>query len=238
MKLKVLSYNTNKSRNWHFLKDTFESIKDLIRVTDADIVFLQEVVGENSKREVENPHFEELADEVWHDFAYAKNSVYEKGHHGNAILSKYPIVKWEHQDISNNKYEQRGILYAQIEVEGKPINLYCVHLDLLQKGREKQIDKIVERIKKESIQTPFILAGDFNDWNLKMGAKIEIELDMLEVGKKYRGEYLKTFPSWFPFLRLDRVYCRGLEVLKSESLTHYSHSDHLPLYCELKKDEI
>ncbi len=33
-----------------------------------------------------------LADEIWPHFAYGKNAIYSAGHHGNAILSKHPIL--------------------------------------------------------------------------------------------------------------------------------------------------
>ena len=73
-------------------------LRDAIRSVDADIIFLQEVVGQNSARAKRHPTWpdqaqhEFLADSVWRYFAYGKNAFYPDGHHGNAIISKFPIL--------------------------------------------------------------------------------------------------------------------------------------------------
>ena len=45
-------------------------------------------------------HYEFLADTMWSDFAYGRNAVYPQGHHGNAVLSRYPIEHYENRDVS------------------------------------------------------------------------------------------------------------------------------------------
>src|SRR5687767_3184071 len=114
---RVLSYNIHKG----FSMDrrlVLSAIKEAIQSTKAEIVFLQEVIGEHSKHAKrvsdwpEDSHFEFLADSIWEHFAYGKNAVYTEGHHGNAILSRRPITFWENIDISNNRLERRGLLHA------------------------------------------------------------------------------------------------------------------------------
>ncbi|MBL7666323.1 MAG: endonuclease/exonuclease/phosphatase family protein [Bacteriovoracaceae bacterium] len=236
MKIKILSYNVNKSRSWKFVDDTSDKIKKIIIESNADIVFLQEVVGENSNRNISKPHYEELADEIWTEFAYGKNAVYEKGHHGNVILSKFPLVKWEQENLSTNRFEQRGLLYAKIEPQNSakkiPIHLYCLHLDLLFKGRKQQIERIIERIKSEVGDDAFIIAGDFNDWDHRIGNMIENALNVKDCSAIINGEYLKTFPSFYPSLKLDRVYIKNGITLSAATMK-YTYSDHLPLLCEV-----
>ena len=53
--------------------------------------------------------YEVLADGVWTQHAYGRNAVYPNGHHGNAVLSKFPIVHHENRDVSVGKHEQRGL---------------------------------------------------------------------------------------------------------------------------------
>ena len=102
--LKVLTYNIHKGFNSTNRQFILHDIKESIRQVDADLIFLQEIHGERniSKNRFDdwpsNNQFEFLADEVWHHHAYAKNAIYKSGHHGNAILSKYPIVEWENID--------------------------------------------------------------------------------------------------------------------------------------------
>ncbi|MDZ4084170.1 MAG: endonuclease/exonuclease/phosphatase family protein, partial [Bdellovibrionales bacterium] len=111
--LNILTYNIHKGFD---LTQRFvlESIRENIRAVHADVVFLQEVQAEhagNFKKINGWPkdQLEFLADEIWPHFAYGKNAVYQNGHHGNAILSKFPIQTFENIDISNNRFERRGI---------------------------------------------------------------------------------------------------------------------------------
>ncbi len=243
MNLKVLTYNIHKGFDWnkknYFLKD----IKNLIKTSQADIVLLQEVVGENSlykKKGLIDKQFQFIADSVWPHFSYAKNAVFDHGHHGNLILSHYPIQSWENVNLSTNKLEQRGMLFCKIQLKEKDQFVYvlCVHLDLLNRGRQKQYSMIKKYIKNLKIpdNAPLILAGDFNDWNKVASRVIEDELKMIEVHKNQHGIYAKTFPALLPLLSLDRIYVRNIQTVHSYTLpntTGNHFSDHLPLFCEL-----
>jgi hypothetical protein len=44
------------------------------------------------------PQHEFLADQMWQDHAYGRNAIYDAGEHGNAILSRFPILRWENQE--------------------------------------------------------------------------------------------------------------------------------------------
>ena len=213
--LRVLSYNIHKGFT---LSQAFAlgGIRERIRTVQADIVFLQEVQGDHSgyKKKVKDwagPQLEYLADSIWSHYAYGKNAVYSEGHHGNAILSKYPIRSYENIDISNNRFERRGILHAVVEWEGSPLHLLCVHLDLTGGGRKKQNERIVQRIE-EAIPSDerLILAGDFNDWRGLATAHFKERLELHEAFQSVHGSHAKTFPAPFPFLTLDRMYFRGL----------------------------
>lgn len=234
MRLKVLSYNVHKATNWTGRQCSLEKLKNLIIEVDADLVFLQEVVGFNSKKNIKSLQFEELADSIWSDFSYAKNAVYNHRHHGNLILSKYPIENWYQKDISTNRFEQRGVLYSKIVpiVDGKsiPIHLYCLHLNLLESGRRIQINSLFELIEHDAgLGESIIVAGDLNDWNKK--------LDISFHDKNFKNHLVKTFPSFFPVLPLDRIYTKNLNHLKSFSLDYgdlHKFSDHSPLISEIE----
>ena len=97
MKLKILSYNIHKGFDvWG--RFTLEKMKEALLTTGADILLLQEVVGENKdylQHFKSTPHerqFEYLAGALWPHFAYGKNAVFPERHHGNAILSRFPIL--------------------------------------------------------------------------------------------------------------------------------------------------
>lgn len=241
--LKVLSYNIHKG---FALSQRFvlAGIREGIRTVHADVVFLQEVLGDHSGhqkkiKEWPGPQLEYLADKMWPHYAYGKNAVYTSGHHGNAILSKYPIRSFENIDISNNRFERRGILHAVVDWEGSPLHLLCVHLDLTDKGRKLQNERIIRRIEEHvPAAERLILAGDFNDWRGLATAQFESRLQLKEVFKTTTGLHAKTFPAPFPFLTLDRMYLRGF--VPSEARCHEGRpwsqlSDHLAIEASLTR---
>lgn len=241
MKLNILTYNIHKGFNWSNSSLTINNIRDVIQRTPAEIVFLQEVVGEHSSHKNrydnwQNAQYEFLANERWPQFAYAKNAVYEDRHHGNAILSKYPIIKWEQIDISTNKLEQRGVLFCEIQLPNTILHAYCVHLNLLHISRVKQYQALSDIINTRTPKnTPVIIAGDFNDWNKKACSYLEDNEGFSEAYKTLHGEYAKTFPIQFPMLGLDRMYVRNIHI----ELAHVFHqgmwkelSDHAAIYVE------
>ena len=118
MRLRVLTYNMHKGFCFYSRQYVLKELREAIRSVDADVVFLQEVMGvhpakENEEHELSS-QFEFLADQIWPHFAYGKNAVYSSGHHGNAILSKHPFLAYENINISTNPLERRGLLHAQI----------------------------------------------------------------------------------------------------------------------------
>lgn len=246
MKIKVLSYNIHKGYDWTNQKYFLSDMRALINSSGADLVFLQEVVGQNikyQKKGLIDSQFEYLADSAWSHYSYAKNAVYDHGHHGNLILSRYPIESWENLNISTNSFEKRGMLICKIRLPEVPngyLHAICTHLDLLHIGRKAQYQKIKQKIadidSKQNV--PLILAGDFNDWSQKSSIIFEQELNMTEAYKSRHGYLAKTFPAGWPLLPLDRIYVRQADVLDSKILRRAEHqghfSDHLPLYCELE----
>lgn len=243
MKLRILSYNIHKGFTITNRDFILEQIRLALREMNADILFLQEVLGDHQHEKRRIPdwktaiQFEYLADTVWPHFAYGKNAVYPEGHHGNAILSKFPIVDWTNHVISTNRFEHRGLLKATVKIPEteKEIVLANAHLDLFQKGRDLQADMIVRHMRPD-METPWILVGDFNDWNKKISPKIEQELGAKEVFRYLHGKYPPTFPSFRPTLSLDRIFAHKMTPITAQALTdsHWKNlSDHLPLYVEL-----
>ena len=97
--LHVVTYNIHKGLSFFNRRLVIHELRDRLRTIGADIVFLQEVHGRHERhaRHYTNwpsaPQYEFLADTVWTDFAYGRNSVYDAGHHGNALLSRVPNTR-------------------------------------------------------------------------------------------------------------------------------------------------
>jgi endonuclease/exonuclease/phosphatase family metal-dependent hydrolase len=244
LSLNVLTYNIHKGFSMGNLRFILHEIKESLRNIDSDIVFLQEVHGERniSKNRFDdwpnNQQFEFLADEVWHHHAYGKNAIYKSGHHGNAILSKYPFIRWENIDVSTMQTASRSLLHGIIEVPGSDIKVHiiCVHLGLFERERQNQLAVLAKRIKSHIPEDePLIIAGDFNDWRSRAERHLHEDLGVKEAYKTTRGAHARTFPAWFPVLSMDRIYYRGIEVNDCHRLHGQPWSrlsDHTPLLAE------
>lgn len=244
MKLRILSYNIHKGFTIGNREFILSEIKSALREMNADILFLQEVLGNHEDKKCRIPdwataiQFEYLADSVWPHFAYGKNAIYPGGHHGNAILSKFPIVDWSNLPLMTNNFEHRGLLKAKIQIPilEKEIILANTHLNLTQIGRNKQAKMIIESLDQDK-EFPWILVGDFNDWNGKIAKEIEAKLGAKEVFKYLHGKYSPTFPSFKPILSLDRAFTHKIIPVTAKTLTdpHWKKlSDHLPIFMEVE----
>ncbi len=244
--VRILSYNIHKGLTPANRRFVLERMRTAIRSVDADIVFLQEVQGEHRRRANRFADWpvagqcEYLADSIWPHHAYGRNALYDHGHHGNAILSKHPFMAWENIDVSNNRWERRGLLHGVVKHPAlkQDLHLICCHLDLFERGRRKQVEKLVERIAAAvPADAPLLVAGDFNDWRARVSPLLTTELGLVEVHHVLHGDHAKSFPVWWPMLRLDRLYVRGLKPLRAECLTGNpwrSLSDHAALLAEVE----
>jgi endonuclease/exonuclease/phosphatase family metal-dependent hydrolase len=218
-------------------------LRDAVRSVSADLVFLQEVMGENAlhkqrhARWPDAPQYAFLADALWPHSAYGRNAVYPHGHHGNALLSKFAIRSHVNRDVSIRGHEERGLLHAQLEVEGDVLHAICVHLGLLESHRREQLRLLAEVVAHEvPADAPLIVAGDFNDWRAR-GHRLVAATGLREVFEQARGRLARTFPVRLPLLPVDRIYVRNLQaraptVLSSRPWTHLS--DHAPLCVEVR----
>lgn len=241
--LKVLTINTHKGFTALNRRFILPELREAVRATGADLVFLQEVLGTHQRhaRRHRNwpvtPHYEFLADSMWPQFAYGRNAVYPDGDHGNALLTKFPISRYENFDVSIGVVEQRGLLHCVLDVPGpRQVHAVCVHLGLREGHRRQQLALLCRLLQSLPAEDPVIVAGDFNDWRQSAG-EILAEQAMHEVFAQEFGEPAKSFPARWPLLRLDRIYVRNVTshaptVLSTRPWSHLS--DHAPLAVEIR----
>ena len=238
--LRILSLNIHKGFALGPKRLVLEKIRECLRESGANIVFLQEVVGDNQKHRQRlsawpsQTQLEYLADTVWHHHAYGKNAIYQHGHHGNAILSELPFVRWDNIDASILSFSQRGFLHGTIHGN---LHLICVHLGLFERERQLQTAHLIEHILRAVPEdAPLILAGDFNDWRLSTHRRLTQTLGLQEVHESINGHCARTYPAFLPMLSMDRIYVRGLSVRHCESIagSHWrDFSDHRALVADL-----
>lgn len=235
--LHVATYNIHKGLSLFNRRLIIHELRDRLRGLGADLVFLQEVqvLHQHRRQRFGNwpaePQYEFLADSVWHDFAYGKNAVYDRGHHGNAILSRFPIMRWDNEDISAHRFESRGLLHCEIQVPGwsEVLHCVCVHLAFTA-GRRRQLWALRERIDRLVPEhAPLVVAGDFNDWRGDAAVNLARPLGMHEVFEQVSGESARSYPAALPLLRLDRIYVRGFSVRAARVHRERRMSDHAAL---------
>lgn len=233
--LRVCTYNIHKGFCSMNLRFVLDELREAIRSADADLVFLQEVIG--ARLDAQPLHngapvsqFEYLADQVWHHHAYGKNAVYQRGHHGNAILSKWPLLDWDNLDVSHWWFSQRGILFGRLD---NGVYAICIHFGLLERERRRQLQQLREIIRnKVPADAPLMVAGDFNDWTLVLDRQLKA-MGLREALSDLLGRPAKTFPARLPLFRMDRIYYRNLRLRDAGVLSggHWQRlSDHCALY--------
>lgn len=240
-----LSYNIHKgfsANNRHYI---LSEIRDAIRDTSSDLIALQEVIGVHHQHAASvddwprEAHFEYLADSVWRHYGYGKNAIYQHGHHGNALLSKYPFKSLFNQDISQWRFSQRGLLHGEIHpfpnAPKTAVHIACVHMGFMPFEQYRQNQKLCQWINNLPSDAALIILGDFNDWHRQIHRALTQKFDLKEATCAHNGKPQATFPSHAPKLPMDRIYYRGLKLVRSEVLTanHWANlSDHCPVYAK------
>jgi endonuclease/exonuclease/phosphatase family metal-dependent hydrolase len=238
--LRVATYNIHKGVQGlgPVRRLEIHNIGHAVEQLDADIVCLQEVRKLHRREEryftrwPELPQAEFLAPEGY-EAVYKTNATTRHGEHGNALLSRWPIVSHGHEDMSDHRFEQRGLLHVKVQVEKKAVNVIVLHLGLIAGSRARQIEQLGRYLEREvPKREPLIVAGDLNDW----GAKLRPAMNAMGL-KDFLGERLATYPARLPLTQLDFVYARGLKPTGVEipkGRIWWRMSDHLPLIAEFR----
>jgi len=240
----LLTLNTHQGFSAFNRRFVLAELREAIRGVSADVVCLQEVLGAHeplSRRHATPsgvPHHAFIADALWAQHAYGRNTVHPQGHMGNALLSKFPIANHRNHDVSIEGTEQRGMLWCVLDVPGGSthVHVVSVHLGLRESHRRRQLESLCELVEREIPATaPLLVAGDFNDWRWRTDAVLD-RCGLREVFVAANGRPARTFPSRWPLLPLDRIYARHARCERPRVLSGrpWSHlSDHAPLLVEV-----
>ena len=247
--LRVATYNIHKGVRGIGPRKRLEihNLGLAVEALDADVVFLQEVRLFHSReaRRFERTHFgwpaqgqaRFLAPEGY-EVAYRTNAVTRHGEHGNALLSRWPIGDIGHHDVSDHRFEQRGLLHVPVAWNGITVHAIVVHFGLVHSSRVRQVQRLADFISRHvPADEPIVAAGDFNDWGEKLDGPMRECGLVRALPPQGTREHSLTFPSLMPIFSLDRFYLRGLgcrSTLVPRGLSWARMSDHLPLVAELE----
>ena len=249
MRIKILHWNI-------WFQERAENILKVVKKINPDICCFQEVtVGSkfNDKRDVAKF----IADELKYHYNFSNAHKYEfpitpKGevnYGGNAIFSRFPIIKSQNFAIINPKdshkikYERRTCAVSDIKVGRKMLKVATTHKSYsggFKEDKEKinETKKLVGFLKKHPKN--LILTGDFN---LSPDAK---SIKMIGDELKHCGpDYAE--PTWttkpFSFMgfeetklkwRIDYIFAsKNIKILNSK-IIKTKFSDHLPIIVEIE----
>ncbi|MDR2992168.1 MAG: endonuclease/exonuclease/phosphatase family protein [Burkholderiaceae bacterium] len=238
--LRVATYNIHKGVQGFGPARRLEihNLAQAVEMLDADIVCLQEVRAANRR---EARHFAAWPDQPQAEFlappgyqaVYCTNAVTPSGEHGNALLTRWPVLDWRHEDLSDHRFEQRGLLHVQLRAYARLLHVIVVHFGLIPASRARQADRLKRYIARAVPgAAPLIVAGDFNDWGTRVRRILGLgTLEALE------GPHTYTYPARLPIVQLDHIYVRGLTptaLTVPRGRAWYRMSDHLPLIADFK----
>ena len=236
--LRVATWNIHKGVQGLGLAKRLEihNIGHAVEQLDADLICLQEVRHGNRREQQRFAHWpaqppaEFLAPDGYH-WVYRSNAQTRHGEHGNALLSRWPVLGHAHEDMSDHRFEQRGLLHTEVQLAGQSVHVLVVHLGLVPASRERQVAQLLRYIRREiPDHAPVLVAGDFNHWGQRLSRWLALA-GWHEAASPACG----TYPSRLPLAQLDHVYARGLVPLTAtvpRGRIWRQMSDHLPLVAD------
>ncbi len=244
VRLRVATWNIHKGVRGLGPRRRLE-IHDMVHAVeqfDADIVCLQEVRRVNRKeagyftRWPDLPQADYLAPEGY-EAVYRTNAHTRHGEHGNALLSRWPVINHQHEDMSDHRFEQRGLLHTEVLVQGISVHVIVVHLGLIAASRRRQLVQLSSFIEREIPKTAaLVVAGDFNS-SLAPVQWARTALKTRSNAKPQAYERHPTFPSRLPLVQLDHVFGRHAKAMHSQvprGAIWARMSDHLPLIVDFE----
>jgi endonuclease/exonuclease/phosphatase family metal-dependent hydrolase len=133
----------------------------------------------------------------------------------------------EVHDISAPEREPRRAIKAEVETPAGRVRVIATHLGLSIGERRQQARKLLALAGDTSLTT--VMFGDFNDWFWAGSVRATLAQ---ELSGRTR---FRTFPSVFPLLRLDRIFCRPAYSLRASFTDRRARaiSDHLPVIADV-----
>jgi endonuclease/exonuclease/phosphatase family metal-dependent hydrolase len=208
---------------------------------DADIICLQEVRKHHHGEAQRFAHWPALEQAdflapLGYTPIYQTNAITKQGEHGNALLTRWPVIKHQHEDMSDHRFEQRGLLHVEVLIHDLPVHVVVVHLGLIKSSRRRQVAQLCTFIQREIPQNaPLLVAGDFNDWGTTCEAVLKSEQLNAFKTNPITAKKLRTYPARLPLVQFDYVFARHLSATNAtvpSGMQWARMSDHLPLIAD------
>ncbi len=164
--LRLATYYIHKFVGNDGRRDTHRIVQ-VMRELDADILCVQEFDARRTRGTLLS--LKDLENELGVTALVHPTREGRRGYHGNLILTKFPAHAVERHDIGRgaDEFEQRGLMVADLHVQGTHIRVANTHLALWPPARLRQAMRLTGLLTAPE-DGLLILAGDLNEW-LPMG---------------------------------------------------------------------
>ena len=173
--LGVLMFNMERGVN---LEEIREFLRDCPDIQPFDLLLANEL-DDGCARSGNKNTARELAKAFGLNYAWGLefielvNDENEKGFHGNAVFSRWPIRRagvirlpeeYNWYFDRQRRIGGRLAVFAELDVGGKPLGAVSIHLENRThgEGRLHQMQTILEAVRRELPDMPLILGGDLN----------------------------------------------------------------------------
>ena len=234
-RVRIATYNIHKGRGLDG-RVKIERILRVLREIDADIVALQEVVNRPG-RSLQDYQAGYLAEQLGCAYTVGDTRAMRRIAFANVTLSRWPIEKSQHIDLSVAGRLPRGALRTDIRVGDHLLHVFNVHLGTAVRERRAQARLIDERLLKVfDVSGQRIVMADFNDWNHGLVTRtLAREFHLTDLAEHLPR--VRAYPAVLPLLHLDHVYLDAhLHIEKARfhrNRRSLVASDHLPLVVDL-----
>lgn len=224
--MRIATYNIHRAVGADGRQDPTR-IARVLEEIDADVVALQEV----AYRAGQSGHLLEYLGEQMQAHVIEGMTMYdERGHYGNAVLTRLPTTAIDRLDISVPHREPRGAIDVTMKVQSMEVQVIATHLGLRPKERRDQIKALLPRFDAAHAEVK-VLLGDLNEWFLWGRPLRWLHRVFGDVPAP------ATFPARRPFLALDRLWVDPGSVVNGirahASAVARTASDHLPVVADL-----
>lgn len=220
----IATYNVQHVNNYKSQVIDFDACANAIKSMNADVVGLNEIRGAGNDPDYTN-QVERLASMLGMHCVFGMSAyIGNKGPYGNALLSKYPVMKSEVIPIPTpNGKEPRSVLRAQLS---NGLVILQTHLGLTPDEHKTGVDIIHSLLVKE--EKPCMLMGDFNVTpDNSVLSPLYNDERVVSTDGMLKGAL--TFPSIDPDRKIDYIFANRLVEFDSVFVPDITESDHRPI---------
>lgn len=242
--MKLLQWNI-----WY--KEKIENVLKILKEINADILCLQELADDSVfNKNINTAKY--LKENLQMNMFYQDSNTwatYNKKSQGNAILTKYPIIKSDfkylqepNHDIRDASREGRIYLELTVLINNQELTIGTTHLSYTSRfeitdAKKKEVDNLVNILKTK--KTDYIFTGDLNSLPDSYTIK-EMSKYLKNTGPDFNAKTWTTkyhedkwgFKTDKLDWRIDYVFCTEDVKIKSAKILHIPYSDHLPILVE------